>query len=318
MRGSQRMVNDEEFFQISDEIVEAIESNRPVVTLETAVLTHGLPFPYNVENSINMEKIIRKTGAIPATVGIIDGVIKVGLSISEIEKLGTRKDVSKVSLRDIPEAIMLKKSGGTTVSSTVFVAKKNKLKIMVTGGIGGVHRGIERGVLDISQDLGALSNYGIVVVSSGIKAVLDIAKTLEIMETLSIPIIGYKTVSFPAFYSSDSPYELKLSTNSLEDLISFIRINLKIWLNKGILVVNPPPIEASIPFFEIEEIIKKATEDAFKDKIFGQKLTPYLLNKVSFYTANRGLYTNLELLKSNSELGGRLAVELYRSYQKDE
>ncbi len=299
---------DMNIFHLSKEVEEAILKNHPVVALETAFLTHGLPYPHNIDVSRAMEESIRREGALPATIGIIDGLLRIGLGIEEIEILGSSKEVVKVALRDLPEVVLRKMSGGTTVSATVFIAHRAGIKFLVTGGIGGVHRGWEEGFIDVSQDLGALVSCEIAVVSSGIKAVLDIPKTLEVLEILSIPVIGYNTTSFPAFYSSESPYKLRLFSDNLLEIVKFLKINFSLGIKKGVLIANPPPRTSAISFSEIEESINRAVQDAFKDNIKGQALTPYLLNKVSLYSSNKSLITNIDLLKRNAEIGAQLAV----------
>lgn len=274
------------------------------------MLTHGLPFPDNVDLSLALESVVKSTGAIPATIGVIKGKIKVGLKLDEIEFLGKEKQIVKLSARDLSYAMAKKLSGGTTVSATLFISYKSGIKVFSTGGIGGVHRGWEEGFMDVSQDLTMMSQYEVVIISAGVKAILDIPKTIEYLETLGIPIVGYQTKNFPAFYSYDTPYELSSYFMDINSLVEYLRIQSLLDQRKSILILNPPPETSSIPFNEVQAYIKQAVDDAKSAGIKGQGLTPYLLKQVNHYSQGRTLRSNKSLLLNNAKLGSQLTIAL--------
>ena len=274
------------------------------------MLTHGLPFPDNVELSLALESVVESTGVIPATVGMVKGKIKVGLDLDEIEFLGKEKDTVKLSAGDLSYAMAKKLSGGTTVSATLFISYKSGIKVFSTGGIGGVHRGWEEGFIDVSQDLIMMSQYEMVIISTGVKAILDIPKTIEYLETLGIPVVGYQTKYFPAFYSYDTPYTLNSYFMDINSLIDYLDIQSVLDQRKSILVLNPPPETSCIPFNEVQVYIKKAVDDAKSADIKGKDLTPYLLKQVNYYSQGRTLKSNKSLLLNNAKLGSQISLAL--------
>ncbi|MBT9129937.1 MAG: Pseudouridine-5'-phosphate glycosidase [candidate division WS2 bacterium] len=285
-------------------------NNKPVLALETAVLTHGLPFPDNVELSLALEAVVKSTGTIPATIGIVKGKIKVGLDLDEIEFLGKEKDSVKLSAADLSYAMTKKLSGGTTVSATLFISYKSGIKVFSTGGIGGVHRGWEEGFIDVSQDLIMMSQYEVVIISSGVKAILDIPKTIEYLETLGIPVVGYQTKYFPAFYSYDTPYKLNSYFMDIKSLVDYLDMQSILDQKKSILILNPPPETSGIPYNDVQLYIKKAVKDAKSAGIKGRDLTPYLLKQVNYYSQGTTLQSNKSLLISNAILGSQISLAL--------
>ncbi len=281
------------------------------------MLTHGLPFPDNVELSLALESVVKSTGVIPATIGVIKGQIKVGLALDEIEFLGKEKDVVKLSAGDLSYAMAKKLSGGTTVSATLFISYQSGLKVFSTGGIGGVHRGWEEGIIDISQDLMMMSQYEATIISTGVKAILDIPKTIELLETLGIPVVGYQTKYFPAFYSYDTPYELNSFFMDINSLIDYLVIQSVLDQKKSILVLNPPPETSNIPFNEMQIYINKAVDDAKSAGIKGKDLTPYLLKKINYYSKGISLKSNKSLLLNNAKLGSQVSLTLSNLKQSE-
>ncbi len=295
---------------ISDKVKEAKYENRPVVALESTVITHGMPYPENIKTAKELEEIITTLGAVPATIAILGGKIKVGISKEEIELLAQEEKVEKVSRRDLPQVVAQGKYGSTTVAATMIIAHRAGIEFFVTGGIGGVHRGGENN-FDISADLTELGRTPITVISAGAKAILDLELTLEKLETEGVPIIGYRTSEFPAFYSSSSGIKLKTRVDTPQDIAKIVRARNELKLNNGILVVNPIPEEFEIPYSQIEPEIKKAVAEAREQEISGFSLTPFLLDRIKEISAGESLKVNIELLKNNARLGARLAL----SYQ---
>jgi pseudouridine-5'-phosphate glycosidase len=290
---------------IHPEITQAIHENQPVVALESAVITHGLPNPQNGEIALHLQKIIRSLGAVPATIAMIEGKVRIGLNDSEILFLANNTDVHKISARDIACGIQKKWSGGTTVAGTLLVARMMKIRVFATGGIGGVHRGNPN---DVSADLDLLALSPVMVVSSGAKAILDLPATLEYLETLSIPVIGFRTAEFPAFYTRRSGLPLNCQADSADEIAEIANIHWGLKEKSALLIANPPPIEIDIGFEKIQIMIYKAIKEAEKSDIRGSALTPFLLGKLNELTSGSSLKTNLALLQSNAELAAKIAT----------
>lgn len=295
------------YLDISNDIRRAMITGRPVVALESAVITHGLPFPHNLTLANSLEAIIREENAQPATIGLLDGKIRIGLTPAEIERLATAKDTRKISRRDFGIALANRIAGGTTVAGTLFAASQAGIEVFATGGIGGVHRNAP---LDISADLHELSHTPMVVICAGAKAILDLPATLEVLETLGVPVIGYQTAEFPAFYSRSSGLPVNYRCETPSQVAAIARAHWKAGLNSAILVANPPPDEHSLPGPEIEAIIQQAVQEAEKDSIHGAAVTPYLLDRVASLSGGASLETNLALLQSNTRLAARIAAEM--------
>lgn len=285
-------------------------SNKPAVALETTVLTHGMPYPQNVECALKCEDEIRKAGGIPFTIGILKGEIKIGLSEDEIKDLGKHMEAVKVSRRDLPYVLAKGLNGSTTVAATMILAKKAGIKVFSTGGIGGVHRGFNE-TMDVSTDLGEFARTDVNVICAGPKAILDIPRTLEYLETSGVEVIGYKTNKVPLFYSSTSNYDLDQSASSAEELAKIIHASSLLGLKQGALILNPVPEEYSLDPNWMDEKIQEAIKMMEKDKITGKKVTPYLLDKLVGLTDGNSLKTNMALIENNAKVGGLLAKALY-------
>jgi len=293
----------------SSEVNDALKNNLPIVALESTVITHGLPIPKNLETAIAMENTVRSAGSIPATICLIEGLIRIGLDNSQLETLSRSKDAIKVSIRDMAGALLNKNYGGTTVSGTMSIANMVGVKIFATGGIGGVHRDNH---MDISADLPALSKIPLLVVCSGAKSILDLPATREYLETAGIPVIGYQTDEFPAFYSKESGLKVDFRCDTPKDIADFAKLHWGLGLNSTVLVTVPVPDKSEIPFSEIEGFILLALEEMKKKNICGAALTPFLLNRVSELTGGRSLKSNVDLLINNARVAGEIAVEYYR------
>lgn len=291
-------------FDISDEVQRAWELNAPTVALESTVITHGLPIPQNMELARDMEAKIREQGAIPATVALLDGKIRVGIDDSELEKLANAKDPVKVSRRDFAKAIVKKLDGGTTVAGTMLAAEQAGIRVFATGGIGGVHR---EGHMDISTDLQALSDTPIIVVCAGAKSILDLPATLEYLETMAVPVVGYKTDEFPAFFSRKSGLKVSVRLDSPEEIADFAKAHWDLGIKSAILVTNPIPEDFSLDDDFINPIIAQASQDAQDRSIQGQALTPFLLARINKLSKGRSLKSNLVLLHNNATLAAKIA-----------
>lgn len=295
--------------KISSEVKEALEKGKGVVALESTIISHGMPYPKNVETALNVEKIIRENGAIPATIGIIDGIAVVGMSKDEIEEFGKRKDILKVSRRDLPYVFANKLWGATTVATTMIFANKAGIEVFVTGGIGGVHRGANN-TFDISADLQELANTNVSVVCAGAKSILDLELTLEYLETFGVPVFGYKTNELPAFYSSNSGLKLDYQINDFNEAANVIQAKRINDLKGGILFCNPIPKEYSLDFALISEVIEKALKEAEKLNIKGKEITPFLLSKIKDLTCGNSLEANIKLVYNNALIGSGIANAL--------
>ncbi len=279
------------------------------VALESTVIAHGLPFPRNIEIAAEMEREVQEKGGIPKTIAIINGRISVGLSPEEISLLGRSENVMKVGTAEIAYATALKKNAATTVSATMAIAKMNGISVFSTGGIGGVHRDID---WDVSQDIIELSKTDIVVISAGVKSILDVQKTLEFLETFQVTVVGYKTDYFPLFHCKDSPYRLNLRVDSPEEVEAILKEKRRLGLSGGILLANPIPATSSIEFETLESLVSKSITIAKRDNVSGKALTPYLLEKLSSLSEGRTLEANIALLKNNAALGGEIASRMGR------
>jgi pseudouridylate synthase len=295
-------------FIFHPDVAHALRLHQPIVALESTVITHGLPHPENIELAFAMEDEVRTAGAIPATIGIIDGKIHVGLSIEEIEKLGSGgTSLRKISQRDLAIAVARNESGGTTVAATAFAAHAAGIRVFATGGIGGVHRNAP---FDVSADLPELGRTPIVVVCAGAKAILDLPATLEYLETMGVPVIGYKTDEFPAFYSLQSGLPVNVKADSPAQIAQIARAQWALGLKSAILVAVPPPQDLAIPAIEIESTIRQAVEEAQEKKITGSKVTPFLLAKVSDLTHGASKKVNIALLRQNARIAALISKEL--------
>jgi len=294
----------QDHFLISAEVQRALTMNLPIVALESAVITHGLPQPHNLSLAQDMEQEIRNQSGVPATIAVLDGKIKIGLSIAEIEKISREKNVKKISRRDFPAAIIQKATGGTTVSGTAFAAHKVGVKIFATGGIGGVHIKPE---YDISSDLITLANTPLIIVCAGAKAILDLPATLEYLETMGIPVLGYQTDEFPAFYSKESGLKVSVRCNSPQEIVDFASAHKEIGLSSAILVTQPPPEQHSIPRESLDGYIRRSIEDGDRQGIHGQALTPFLLKRMAELSNNATIRTNIALLINNAHLATQIA-----------
>jgi pseudouridine-5'-phosphate glycosidase len=289
------------------ETARALDLGAPVVALESTVITHGLPRPQNLELARDMEKQVRDAGATPATVALLDGMIRIGLSDLELIRLSESDSTLKVSHRDFATALVKKMNGGTTVAGTMFAAQMAGIKVFATGGIGGVHK---ESAFDISTDLHALAEIPTIVVCAGAKAILDLPATLEYLETMGVPVVGYGTDEFPAFYSRESGLNVSVRLDSPKEIADFAKAHWNLGMKSGILVTNPIPETESIPKSEMEPIIAKASAEAIEQGIHGQKLTPFLLSRISQLTEGKSLRANLALLLNNARLAAQIAKEM--------
>ena len=292
---------------ISPEVTRALDMALPVVALESTVITHGLPIPQNMELARDMEIKVRAQGAVPATVALLDGRIRVGINDEELVRLANAKDPVKVSRRDFAKAIVKKMDGGTTVAGTMLAASQTGIQVFATGGIGGVHR---EGHMDISTDLQALSDTPMIVVCAGAKSILDLPATLEYLETMAVPVVGYQTDEFPAFFSRESGLKVSVRLDSPEEIVAFAQAHWNLGLKSAILVTNPIPEENSLSDEFINPIIKQASQDAQDKGIYGQALTPFLLARINDLSAGRSLRSNLVLLHNNATLAAKIAKVL--------
>ncbi len=294
-----------DLLEINEEVLEALINQKPVVALESTIISHGMPNPENLDTAYHVENIIRDQGAIPATIAMYQGKIHIGLTKEIMEHLAESKEVLKASRRDIAYVLSKKKTASTTVAATMFCAHLARLPLFVTGGIGGVHQ--EAGhSFDISADLIELSNTPVTVVCSGAKSILDLPKTLEVLETHGVAVIGYGTDEFPAFYSRSSGIPVIHRLNNVDDVAQLMMYQRHLNMSNGIVVANPIPAEAEISDDEIAPFIQQAHDEA--KEISGQALTPFLLKRIAELTAGKSLQANIELIKSNALLGAQIAV----------
>ncbi len=298
--------------RVNEEVVQALKENRPVVALESTIISHGMPYPQNVETALQVEKIVRENGAVPATIGIIDGVGVVGMKPEEIEEFGKRgMSIPKVSRRDLPVIFAEKSWGATTVATTMILAAKAGVEFFVTGGIGGVHRGAET-TFDVSADLEELARTNVTVICAGAKAILDLPKTLEILETKGVPVLGYQTKELPAFYTRTSGLHVDYALKDEEDAANIVKAKREFGLDGGILITNPIPEEYSMDPAKINAAIDKAIQEMDEKGIKGKECTPFLLAKVAEITGGESLNSNIRLVFNNAALGARIAAAYCR------
>lgn len=299
----------EKYLDIKPEIKKALEEGKAVVALESTIISHGMPYPRNVETALNVEQIIRDNGAIPATIAIMDGKLKVGLSKDEIESLGKSSDAIKCSRRDIPFILAKKLDGATTVASTMLIASMAGIKVFATGGIGGVHRGAQE-TFDISADLQELAHTDVAVVCAGAKSILDIGLTLEYLETQGVPVVGFGTDELPAFYTSKSGFGVDYRVDTPEELAEALNTKWDLGIDGGVVVANPIPPEYEMDPAVIDSAISEAVREADLKGIKGKESTPFLLAKVKEITGGSSLDSNIQLVYNNAVLGAKIAVEL--------
>ncbi|AUU86225.1 pseudouridine-5'-phosphate glycosidase [Leclercia sp. LSNIH1] len=301
-----------EFLQISPEVQDALNNNKPVVALESTIISHGMPFPQNAQTALEVEDAIRQQGVIPATIAIIRGVMKVGLSKEEIELLGREGHaVTKVSRRDLPFVVAAGINGATTVASTMIIAAMAGIKVFATGGIGGVHRGAEH-TFDISADLQELAKTNVAVVCAGAKSILDLGLTTEYLETNGVPLIGYQTQSLPAFFCRTSPFEVSIRLDSAEAIARAMAVKWQTGLNGGLVVANPIPEQFAMPEETINGAIDQAVKEAEEQGVTGKASTPFLLARVAELTGGDSLKSNIQLVFNNA----RLACDIAKAYQR--
>ncbi|MBD8529115.1 MULTISPECIES: pseudouridine-5'-phosphate glycosidase [unclassified Massilia] len=297
------------FLLFSPEVAAARSAGRPIVALESTIISHGMPYPQNVQTARKVEQIIRDAGAVPATIAIMDGKICIGLSSEQLETLGTASDAIKVSRRDLAYVLSQRLLGATTVAATMICAQLAGIDVFVTGGIGGVHRGAETS-FDISADLQELAQTSVAVVCAGVKSILDIGLTLEYLETHGVPVVSVGQPGFPAFFTRESGFNADFQLDSAEQQANFIRTKWQLGLNGGVVVSNPVPQQFAMPKDEIDRITEQALQEADQQGVTGKKVTPFLLARIKELTEGRSLVTNIALVEHNALVGARLAVAL--------
>lgn len=294
------------YLDVRVEVAAALATGRPVVALESTVFVHGLPRPINLETAAAMEEAVRAQGAVPATIGLLSGRAVIGLTGDEIAELAADPDTAKVSVRDISAVIAGRRPGATTVAATAALAARTSIRVMATGGIGGVHRNGET-TLDVSADLYELARSPVAVVCAGAKAVLDLPRTVEVLESLGIPILGFGTSEFPAFYARESGIPLEHRVDDPADVAAMLEVQSVLGRGQGVVVTQAPPAEASIPRPELDGWIEAALAEAAELEIVGKDATPYLLKRVGELSSGRTVETNVALLVSNASLAARIA-----------
>jgi pseudouridine-5'-phosphate glycosidase len=289
--------------QINPEVSQHLAKN-DIVALESTVITHGLPYPQNENLALDMEQEVRENGCIPATVGMVNGELIIGLDKEQIHRLSTGTHLRKISQRDYGIGMAKKMDGGTTVAGTILASLQAGIHVFATGGIGGVHRG---SIFDVSADLQVLSQYPMIVVCAGAKSILDLSATVEKLETLGIPVLGYQTDDFPAFYSTSSGLSVDLRVDTPEEVVEIAHYHWEMGIRSSILVVVPPPSDVALPYEEVEKEIQNAVKVAEEKGIRGAKVTPFLLEKMNQLTAGKSMHTNLALLKNNARVAALIA-----------
>lgn len=297
------------YLDLSEEVSKALKENKPIVALESTIISHGMPYPQNVETALKVEEIIRENGAVPATIGIIGGRLKAGLTAEEIDYMGRAGNIAKVSRRDIPYLVAHKRDGATTVASTMIIAAMAGIKVFATGGVGGVHRGAEK-TMDISADLEELAMTGVAVVCAGAKSILDLGLTLEYLETKGVPVLGYKTEELPAFYTRKSGFKVDYKVDTPEEIASILRTKWELGLMGGVLIANPIPEEYSMDADLITKVIEDAVKEAEALGIKGKDTTPFLLAKIKEITGGESLESNIQLVYNNALLAAQIARAL--------
>lgn len=298
-----------QYLTYTDEVQHALKNNLPIVALETTIISHGMPYPQNIEMAKEVEDIIRKNGAVPATIGIMNGKIKIGLNESELQEFATNQSVEKVSRRDFPYILSSGKIGATTVAATMIAAELAGVQVFATGGIGGVHREGEI-TWDVSADLTELAHTNVAVVCAGAKSILDIGRTLEYLETQGVPVVGYQCSEFPSFYSRESGYSVDFRLDTPEAVATMMDTKWKLGLDGGLIIANPVPEADALDYNEIEAVIQQALQEAKENHITGKRVTPFILAKVKELTGGKSLETNIALVKHNAEVAAKIAVAL--------
>lgn len=298
-------------FVIADKVKEAQWRKRPIVALETAVITHGLPAPHNLTVALNVEELIEQAGAVPATVGVIDGVVKVGLSEGEIEQLAEGEDLQKIGPRDFSRVLARKESGGTTVAGTLVALKQTDIMVFATGGIGGVHRGHP---FDVSADIPTLGCNPAIVVCSGAKSILDLPATIEALETQGVPVVGYKCDDFPAFYARSSGLPVPTRVEEVDEVVEMAQGHWQMGLDSAVLMVVPTPEEDALDEEMVESAVEAALQAVEERGLSGAAVTPFLLSRVGEETEEKSLQANLSLLRNNA----LVAAEVAKAYHKGE
>ncbi|GEP35255.1 pseudouridine-5'-phosphate glycosidase [Nocardioides szechwanensis] len=293
---------------VTDEVATALAEGRPVVALESTIISHGMPYPQNVEMAVEVEGIVRSLGAVPATIAVLGGRPRIGLSPDDLELLASHPDVTKVSVRDLPYVVARGVHGATTVASTMRLAALAGIRVFVTGGLGGVHRGAQTS-FDVSADLTELGQTDVAVVCAGVKSILDIGLTLETLETLGVPVVGFGSDEFPSFFSRSSGHAAPMRVDSAADVAAMMRAKWDLGLAGGIVVANPIPAEDEIPADEIGLIIDQALADLDRLGIHGKDATPYLLGRIVELTDGASLVANIALVRNNARLGAAIAGE---------
>lgn len=291
----------------SHEIKHALDLALPIVALESTVVTHGLPRPQNLSLALDMESSVREEGAVPATIGVLKGKVCIGMSEADLDILANDPRPRKISQRDFAIAAIKAENGGATVAGTMFAAHHTGIKVLATGGIGGVHR---ESPFDISTDLQALASIPMIVVCAGAKSILNLRATLEYLETMAVPVVGYRTGSFPAFYSRESGLELSVDLGTPDEIVELAQAHWKMGMRSAILVTNPVPAGDAIPKSEMDAFILQASQEAIEKEKRGQELTPFLLQRINELTGGRSLRTNLSLLLNNARLGAQIAKSM--------
>ena len=296
-----------QYLTYSNEVQEAMATGKPIVALESTIISHGMPYPQNVQTAREVEQIVRDNGAVPATIALIDGKIKIGLSDEELEMFGNSQGVAKASRRDLAYLLATKQLGATTVATTMICAALAGIKIFVTGGIGGVHRGAET-TMDISADLEELAQTDVAVICAGAKSILDLGLTLEYLETNGVPVIGYGTDVLPAFFTRESDFGLNIRVDNPETVADILRVKWDLGLKGGAVIANPIPEADAMDKSFIDGIINKALKEAEEQNIAGKDVTPFMLGKVKDLTEGRSLEANIALVKNNAVIGSQIAV----------
>ena len=295
--------------EITPEVKAALEAGKAVVALESTIISHGMPYPQNIQMAQKVESIVRSAGAVPATIALMDGKIKIGLTAQELEVFASSSGVAKVSMRDLPGIIARKQLGATTVATTMYAAHLAGIKVFVTGGIGGVHRGFEE-TMDVSADLEELAQTDVVVICAGAKAILDLPRTMEYLETKGVPVIGYRTDVLPAFFTAKSDIPLVERADSPEEIAKIILAKAQLEMRGGMLVVNPIPEEYSLDHEIIDQVIEGAVQAAQEQGVSGKNITPFLLSEITKRTEGKSLEANLHLVYNNALVGGQIAAAL--------
>lgn len=299
------------YLKVKPEIEEALKKGKPVVALESTIISHGMPYPENIKMAKEVERIVRENGAVPATIAILNGVLTVGLNEEELELLGNSEGVLKASRRDLPFIVAKELNGATTVAATMIIAAMAGIKVFATGGIGGVHRHAQE-TFDISADLQELANTNVAVVCAGAKSILDIGLTLEYLETQGVPVVGFGTDEFPAFYTRKSGFKVDYRVDSEVELAKALKAKWDMGLKGGLVVGNPIPYEYEMNYDDINNAITEALVEADKKGIKGKEATPFLLSKVKEITKGKSLESNIQLVYNNAKLAAKLALELSR------